>query len=286
MISYFAHEIPLPEIKVKSMSSDFPIDSADLGNIPLLVESLGIKQKGGFALPLQGGSSVALSKLDDFIEHNLIGYDTKRNDPAVNHSSGLSAYLHFGQISPITIYHAVKDLDMRDVPAFLEQLIVRRELAYNFVTFNRFYDQWEGLPVWARRSLEAHEEDPRSITYSYEELENGETHDPYWNAAQKELVVLGRMHNYLRMYWGKKILEWSPTPRMGFSWALRLNDTYQADGRDPNGYAGVAWCFGKHDRPWVERPIFGNIRYMNDKGLERKFTMKAYLERIEREIST
>ncbi len=171
----------------------------------------------------------------------------------------------------------------------MEQLIVRRELAYNFVAFNPFYDQYEGgLPSWARRTLEKHEEDPRPVTYSYEELENGETHDPYWNAAQKELVVLGGMHNYLRMYWGgKKILEWSPTPKIGFAWALKLNNTYQTDGRDPNGYAGgVAWCFGKHDRPWVERPpIFGNIRYMNDKGLERKFNMKAYLQRIEKETS-
>ncbi|MGD9927501.1 MAG: deoxyribodipyrimidine photo-lyase [Sphaerochaeta sp.] len=285
MISYFAQEIQIPEISVKSRSFDFPFDTADLKNIPLLVESLGIEQKGSSVLPLQGGSAAALSRLDDFIEHALVGYDTKRNDPAQNHSSGLSAYLHFGQISPVTIYHAVKDLDISDVPAFLEQLIVRRELAYNFVAFNPFYDQYEGLPSWARKSLAAHEADPRPITYRYEELEKGETHDPYWNAAQKELVLLGRMHNYLRMYWGKKILEWSPTFKQGFSWALKLNNTYQADGRDPNGYAGVAWCFGKHDRPWVERPIFGNIRYMNDKGLERKFNMKAYLQRIEAETS-
>jgi deoxyribodipyrimidine photo-lyase len=123
------------------------------------------------------------------------------------------------------------------------------------------------------------------MLYTFAELEQGQTHDPYWNAAQRELTELGTMHNYLRMYWGKKILEWSPTPKEAFNRALALNNTYQMDGRDPNGYAGVAWCFGKHDRPWAERAIFGNIRYMNDKGLERKFNMKGYLARIEQEIA-
>ncbi len=283
MISYFAQLVPTPKIQVDSLSLEVPFASTDLKDIAKFVQSMGIESLGGSAEHLVGGASQARKKLSDFIERNLIGYETERNDPANPHSSGLSAYLHFGQISPVTIYHAVKDLDISDVPAFLEQLIVRRELAYNFVAFNPFYDRYEGLPAWARKSLDAHEEDPRDVVYRYEDLEAGNTHDPYWNAAQRELVVRGEMHNYMRMYWGKKILEWSPTPSQAFSYALQLNNTYQMDGRDPNGYAGVAWCFGKHDRPWVERPIFGNIRYMNDKGLERKFNMKAYLQRIEKE---
>ncbi|MGH0052205.1 MAG: deoxyribodipyrimidine photo-lyase [Sphaerochaetaceae bacterium] len=286
MISFFAESITIPDVVQNSLSLDFPYASADLGDIPGLIATLGLEQKGGQALHLRGGSSHAYSRLETFIEHQLNGYESKRNDPSLNHVSGLSTYLHFGQISPVAIYHAVKDLDISDVPVFLEQLIVRRELACNFVFFNPAYDQYEGLPAWARRSLEAHENDPRPVTYSYEELECGATHDPYWNAAQKELVQLGGMHNYLRMYWGKKILEWSPTPKQGFNRALKLNNTYQMDGRDPNGYAGVAWCFGKHDRPWVERPIFGNIRFMNDRGLERKFNMKAYVERVTKETSS
>ena len=172
-------------------------------------------------------------------------------------------------------------MPLPDVPAFLEQLVVRRELAMNFVYFNPLYDQFEGLPTWAGKTLEQHVADPRPYRYSLVELETAATHDPYWNAAQRELVGLGTIHGYMRMYWGKKILEWSPTPRKAFDIALYLNNTYQLDGRDPNGFAGVAWCFGKHDRPWVERPIFGNIRYMNDKGLERKFDMKRYIERVD-----
>ena len=141
------------------------------------------------------------------------------------------------------------------------------------------------LTEWARNSLENHSIDRRPIRYSEDELLTAKTHDPYWNAAQNELVHLGTMHGYMRMYWGKKILEWSASPKKAFEIALDFNNRFQLDGRDPNGYAGVAWCFGKHDRPWVERPIFGNIRYMNDKGLERKFAIKKYVERIEKAIT-
>lgn len=154
----------------------------------------------------------------------------------------------------------------------------------NFTQFNPLYDTFEGLPEWARKSLAFHEVDRRPYRYTRDQLEKAETHDRYWNTAQKELVGLGTMHGYMRMYWGKKILEWSPSPKEAFANALYLNNTYMMDGRDPNGFAGVAWCFGKHDRPWVERPVFGNIRYMNDKGLERKFSMQKYVDRIEKEL--
>jgi len=150
----------------------------------------------------------------------------------------------------------------------------------NFVHFNKAYDTYAALPTWARATLDKHREDPRPYVYSLANLENAETHDPYWNAAQQEMVRTGKMHNYMRMYWGKKILEWTANPEEAWQTALYLNNKYELDGRDPNSYAGVAWCFGKHDRPWAERPVFGMVRYMNAKGLERKFNMKRYVERV------
>ena len=164
--------------------------------------------------------------------------------------------------------------------AYLEELIVRRELAMNFVHFNPAYGRYEALPAWARQTLDEHRRDPRPYIYDRDQLEQAETHDPYWNAAQQELLLTGRMHGYMRMYWGKKILEWSPDPEQAFETALYLNNTYELDGRDANGLAGVAWCFGKHDRGWPERPVFGKVRYMNANGLRRKFRMSAYVERV------
>ncbi|RQD82166.1 MAG: deoxyribodipyrimidine photolyase, partial [Methanocalculus sp. MSAO_Arc2] len=191
-------------------------------------------------------------------------------------TSGLSPYLHFGQISPGEVARASAGLD-----GFLEELIVRRELAVNFVWYNDAYDHVSCLPAWAATTLAEHADDQREYTYSYDELRRADTHDPYWNAAQNEMLVCGRMHNYMRMYWGKKILEWSETPETGYHHAVLLNDTYELDGRDPNGYAGVAWCFGKHDRAWKERPIFGKVRYMNANGLKRKGDIEGYVRRVE-----
>jgi len=168
----------------------------------------------------------------------------------------------------------------RGVPAFLEELIVRRELAINFVYYNGQYDSYGCLPAWAQRTLQEHRKDPRLHTYSPNQLERGETHDPFWNAAQEEMVTTGKMQGYMRMYWGKKILEWSVPPEEAYATALYLNNLYELDGRGPNACAGVAWCFGKHDRPWGERPVFGKVRYMNEKGLLRKFDMDAYVSRI------
>jgi len=166
------------------------------------------------------------------------------------------------------------------VPAFFEELIARRELAVNFVTYNDRYDSYASLPAWAQRTLAAHAGDRREFLYTLDELEHAATHDPYWNAAQNEMVRTGKMQGYMRMYWGKKILEWSATPQEAYATALYLNNKYEIDGRDPNGFAGVAWCFGKHDRPWQERPVFGMVRYMNAAGLERKFAMETYLEKM------
>jgi deoxyribodipyrimidine photo-lyase len=167
--------------------------------------------------------------------------------------------------------------------AFLEQLIVRRELAVNFTARNRSYDSFDGLHPWARKTLEEHARDRRPALYTEEDLELGRTADPLWNAAQMEMVLTGRMHGYLRMYWAKKILEWTPHPAKALEIAVRFNDRWELDGRDPNGYTGVAWAIGgKHDRPWPERPVFGKIRFMSFASTSRKFGSKAYMARVAR----
>ncbi len=228
-----------------------------------------------------GGASQAQALLRDFIEHKLSDYDNRRNDPSLDYVSHMSPYLHFGQVSPLTIALGVIEARSPGEEAFLEELIVRRELSMNFAQYNDGYDTFDCLPDWARSTLLEHAEDEREYLYTEAELEQAQTHDPYWNAAQREMLLTGKMHNYMRMYWGKKIIEWTADPREAFAIALRLNNRYELDGRDPNSYAGVAWCFGKHDRPWTRRPIFGTVRYMNDKGLRRKFDMEAYLRRVE-----
>jgi deoxyribodipyrimidine photo-lyase len=248
--------------------------------LPELVGRMGIDETAGPVKSTPGGAEAAGELLDRFIAEKLDRYAEEGNDPALQGGSGLSPYLHFGQISPLEIALRVLETDSPGKEEFLEQLVVRRELAFNFTWYNPGYDDFSALPEWARTTLWAHAEDVRERIYSPEELESARTGDPYWNAAQRELMLTGEMHGYMRMYWGKKILEWSATPEEGFLRALRLNDRYALDGRDPNGYAGVAWCFGKHDRAWKEREVFGKVRYMNDRGLRRKFDIDRYVERI------
>jgi len=228
----------------------------------------------------KGGTAEANRRYEEFLDKRLSGYADNRNDPGGEGGSEMSPYLHFGQVSPVTLAVLAQEHGGGGTPAFLEQLIVRRELAVNFVRYNDHYDSFSSLPAWAQKTLALHHADPREFGYSLNELERAETHDPYWNAAQQEMVKTGKMQGYMRMYWGKKVLEWSRTPEEAYSTALHLNNKYEIDGRDPNGYAGVAWCFGKHDRPWGERPIFGMVRYMNSKGLTRKFEMDQYLENV------
>lgn len=229
----------------------------------------------------RGGSSEAKRLLKDFIQHKLRGYGTERNKPEIDHTSRLSPYLHFGHISPITVALAVQESDApkADKEAFLNQIITWRELAVNLVRFNPNYDNFECGEPWAHRTLAAHAKDLRPVLYSESQLEHAETHDPLWNAAQMQMVNTGWMHNYVRMYWGKKILEWSRTPAEAHRIAVYLNDKYELDGRDPNGYAGIAWSIvGKFDRPWFERPIFGLIRYMSGESTGKKFNSKKYIE--------
>ncbi|MBN2449694.1 MAG: deoxyribodipyrimidine photo-lyase [Lentisphaeria bacterium] len=230
-----------------------------------------------------GGARAALAHLGAFLRDRLREYGSGRNEVGTDVTSHLSPYLHFGQIAALEIALAVRDAPAAPEAgeAFLEELIVRRELAANFVHFHSGYDTYESLPEWSRRTLEAHRRDPRPYLYSPERLAGADTHDPWWNAAQTELLRTGRMHPYMRMYWGKKVLEWSPTPEDAYHTALDLNNRFELDGRDANGFAGVAWCFGKHDRPWQGRPVFGTVRTMTDRGLERKFDMPAYARRID-----
>ena len=273
--------LDLPTVLELNKRGKFPdIDSLPPKDPDFILSLLG-PDRSVPPVNIRGGTETAAQTLDKFIAERLKDYARGRNDPSRDLSSGLSPFLHFGQISPLRIAVEIMQTEGEGRDAFLEQLIVRRELAVNYVYYNSRYDSIAGLPEWAKKTLDVHASDPREYLYPMEVLESGETDDPYWNAAQREVRCTGRMHGYMRMYWGKKLLEWSPDPATAFSRAVALNDRYQLDGRDPNGYAGIAWCFGKHDRPWGERPVFGKVRYMNARGLTRKFDMEGYLKRVE-----
>ncbi|MFW6056911.1 MAG: deoxyribodipyrimidine photo-lyase [Chloroflexota bacterium] len=254
------------------------VESLDLSDWVQILQTLPLDRSVG-PVETVGGASTARRLLQEFIDGPLEHYHESRSDPNAGVYSGLSPYLHFGQISPLEIALAADTHGGPAADAFLDELIIRRELSLNFVHFNEHYDSFECLPQWTRTTLSEHESDRRPYIHELHELERAGTHDPYWNAAQQEMLRTGTMHNYMRMYWGKKILEWSRTPREAFTAALYLNNRWQLDGRDPNSYAGVAWCCGKHDRPWKERPVFGTVRYMSATGLKRKFDMGEYVAR-------
>ena len=229
---------------------------------------------------MQGGTTAGLAALERFLKHRLNGYAKNRNHPEMEGTSELSPYLHFGHLGPravamaVSRSHAPED----DKAAYLEELIVRRELSINYVRFNERYDSLEGSERWAKATLRKHESDERPAAYSEETMERAETGDPLWNASQRQMVRRGWMHGYMRMYWAKKILEWSPSPARAFAFAVRMNDRYFLDGRDPNGYTGIAWAIGgKHDRPWFERPIFGTVRFMSFASTSKKFDSKRYM---------
>ena len=229
-----------------------------------------------------GGTDEGLKHLKKFTERHLAGYENDRNKPELSATSMLSPYLHFGHLGPHTVALAIQEADVPDSAkdAYLEQLIVRRELAINFVRFNPDYDNFESAPDWAHKTLAEHAGDPRRL-YTKKEMEEASTDDPLWNAAQQQMLYAGWMHNYMRMYWAKKILEWSKSPAEAFRFAVYLNDKYFVDGRDPNGYAGIAWAIvGKHDRPWFDRPIFGQVRYMAFNSTSKKFNSKLYIEQM------
>ena len=233
---------------------------------------------------IRGGRSASEKRLRHFLRHSLRRYAREKNEPSARATSGLSPYLHFGHISSLEVALEARKYAARHklvADEFLEELIVRRELAFNFARFcNR--PSLSDLPDWAQANLKRHARDRRSYEYSHDQFERAQTHDALWNAAQQQMLLEGHIHGYYRMYWGKKIIEWSPTFQDAFDIMVRIHDRYALDGRDPNTYANILWCFGLHDRPWPERPIFGTMRYMSLQGMARKTKIDDYIRQIER----
>jgi deoxyribodipyrimidine photo-lyase len=255
----------------------------DDGSFDITEDWTGLDRSVQPAASFRGGTSEALKLLNDFVTHKLAHYPERHGKPELAGTSRLSPYLHFGHIGPHTVALAVESVKAPRAAEddFLDQLITWRELAVNFVHFNPLYDSLESAPDWAHRTLSAHARDQRPVIYSRQQLEQAETHDELWNAAQRQMLYAGWMHNYMRMYWAKKILEWSVSPAVAYQTAVYLNDKYFLDGRDPNGYAGIAWSIaGKFDRPWFERPIFGTIRYMSGNAARKKFDANKYIEQM------
>jgi len=260
-------------------STRLEFQSYDISDTSKALAKLAIDRSVRPSLLYHGGTDEAKKRLREFTLKKLVKYQELRNDANEDILSSLSPYLHFGQISPLYVALEVSRTGAANSDAFLEELIVRRELSMNFVHYNPDYDSFKGLPNWVKQTLSKSMGDTREYIYTRKELEEAQTHDQYWNAAQGEMVKTGKMHGYMRMYWGKKILEWTEIPQEAYEIALYLNNKYELDGRDPNGFTGVAWCFGKHDRPWGRRPIFGNVRYMSADGLKRKFDVEKYASR-------
>jgi len=277
--------VPFKSSVVEKSSLGLKISGLDQKEVGAVLERLSIDRSiSPVTQFFRGGTSQGKAWFDEFIKRRLRGYLENRNQPQTDDISHMSPYLHFGHLSPLYLALQMKSVDRRlkeAKEAFLEELIVRRELAMNFVNYTLNYDSYACLPQWAQKTLNQHQEDSREHTYTRTQLENAGTHDEYWNAAMREMKIAGFMHNYMRMYWGKKILEWSRTPEHAFRTMLAMNNKYFLDGRDPNSYTGVSWVFGVHDRAWFERPIFGKIRYMAASGLERKCDIRGYVKKVD-----
>ena len=253
------------------------------GRVAELVASCDVDHSVRPSVEFRGGVRDARRRLDEFVELNLSRYGRERNQPSRRATSNLSPYVHFGHISALEIALAVREhaaAHKIDADAFLEELIVRRELAFNFCRWADRVDSLDALPTWAQMTLRKHGKDRRQHVYTREQFEAAGTSDDLWNATQKELLLRGKIHGYYRMYWGKKILEWSRTPEEALATMIYLHDRYALDGRDPNTYANILWCFGLHDRPWPERPVFGTIRSMSYEGMRRKTDVDAYIREI------
>ncbi|MET0744256.1 MAG: deoxyribodipyrimidine photo-lyase [Microvirga sp.] len=275
--------VPLEPRPVRCPALGLTAESSfDLTDVPRLVRSLKVDQGVAPVRRFQGGTGEAWARLERFLDEPFARYAKNRSKPEAGAASHMSPYLHFGQISPVEIALAIREAgtgDDEDRSAYLEELIVRRELAMNHVYYDEKYDTYETVPEWARRTLDSRRTDKRPYLYEPGQLERGETHDRNWNAAMLEMRATGYMHNHLRMYWGKKILEGSPSPREAFKTTLRLNNRYFLDGRDANSFTNVAWVFGLHDRPWGPQPVFGNVRSMGQNTF-KKFDAEAYVRTV------
>jgi len=276
--------VELKTTAIQTPMDELPVNGEDPEDIEGLLGQLTLDRSVKPVPMFVGGQSQAATRLSRFLEVNFDHYAAHRNQPQTDDATGMSMYLHFGQISPIDIALKAREKarDQESLDSLIEELIVRRELAINCVSYSEDYNRYETLPDFARKTLDEHRDDVRQYVYTREELDGAQTHDPYWNAAMREMKYTGYMHNYMRMYWGKKILEWSASPEEAFETALYLNNRYFLDGRDANSFTGVAWCFGLHDRPWMEREVFGKIRYMNANGLKRKCDPEAYIAKVDR----
>ena len=275
---------PLAEEKVEieniGLKVDCPETIVTADNIANLVAACDIDHTVKPSEVYHGGTANGRKRLKAFVEEILPDYDKARSKPDRDGSSRLSSYLHFGFLSALEIALAVKEADAphESIDAYLEELIVRRELSYNMTRWNSKYDSLEALPAWVHKTMREHAGDERQFVYTLEQLEAGETHDELWNAAQREMVVTGEMHNYVRMLWGKNVIAWSRSYEEAFETLVHLNNKYCLDGRNPNSYAGILWCFGKNDRPWMERSVFGQIRYMTSGSTGKKFDSKKYIQ--------
>lgn len=273
---------PLKTETVNIKASGLKVDCPEtiITNIKTLVSECAIDHAVKPSPLYHGGTNEGRKRLKHFVEKILPRYQETRNESSVDGSSRLSPYLHFGFLSVNEIVEAVnenKDVPKESRESFLEELIVRRELSYNFTRHNPKYDSLECLPAWVQTTMREHIDDPRTDIQTHEQIESGETYDELWNAAQRELIETGLIHNYMRMLWGKLVIQWQPTYEETFALLEHLNNKYALDGRNPNSYAGILWCFGKHDRAWQERPIYGKLRYMTSASMARKIKAKDYI---------
>ncbi|MBA3440958.1 MAG: deoxyribodipyrimidine photolyase [Pyrinomonadaceae bacterium] len=267
--------------KAPTLEVDCPETEVTERNIPELVGQCAIDHTVAPSPLYHGGTEAGRKRLHHFVQHILPNYHDSRNDPSIDGVSRLSSYLHFGFLSAFEIVEAVTDSDapQEAKDAYLEELIVRRELGYNMTRFNPRYDSLEALPDWAKKTMQEHIDDPRPALLPPEQIEAGESYDELWDATQRELLRTGEIHNYARMLWGKKVIEWCSTYEEAFRLLELMNNKYALDGRNPNSYAGILWCFGKHDRAWgPERPVFGKLRYMTSQSMARKFNARKYIE--------
>jgi len=279
--------VALTPTKIEKQSTTMQQGGLDLSDIEKVLDGMDLDRSVGVLSHLyRGGNSEARKMFRRFLKQSLGDYDANRNQPQTDYVSHMSKYLHFGHVSPIWLALEAREAgaERDNIESFVEELVVRRELSMNFVFYNDDYDSYSSLPGWAKRTLEEHRDDEREYTYTRRQLVVRLGVLEYWNAAMREMVHTGYMHNYMRMYWGKKILEWSNTPEHAYRTTLYLNNKYFLDGRDPNSFANVAWVFGQHDRGWTEREVYGKVRYMSSGGLERKTKPDLYVEKVEKRI--
>jgi deoxyribodipyrimidine photo-lyase len=282
LLEQYLKPLPMERVEVPGtrLEVDCPDTQVTADNIASLVAGCDIEHSVKPSAYYHGGTANGRKRLKKFVDEILPDYEKARSKPDRDGSSRMSAYLHFGFLSPLEIALAVSDSDapQGSKDAYLEELVVRRELSFNMTRHNTHYDSLAALPAWVHKTMREHADDERQFIYPLAQLEAGETHDELWNAAQREMVVTGEMHNYVRMLWGKNVIAWSPSYEVAFETLVHLNNKYCLDGRDPNSYAGILWCLGKHDRPWMESPVFGTIRYMTSGSTGKKFDSKKYIE--------